>query len=280
MAACAGLFISAAFVFAADPAPSNSGGDASAASDEVVAPDMSKYDLDTVRVMAKQFFLALSDTQRQLVAIKADRDNAATERGKLAASLGQLEKENADLRRQVRDLHEKLALASRPAPPAPSAVSSPSPETPKTTPVLEAVASISDAPAITKLIREQKTDFRTLNATPVKLVGQYFDLLGWAELSDHTSAKVFEDRATPQKFLAFTNADGQRVYLSIPVQGNEVLFKLLNAKGKAALRVRIMGTSAKDDKPFEGAIQRWETLDTNPPGPGFTTPPPSSAKTK
>lgn len=249
----------------------------SAAADEIAPPDMSKYDIETIRVMAKQFFLAMTDAHRELVTLKAQRDNATAERGKLAASLAQLEKDNADLRRQVRDLNDKLAAASRRDPGSDSAANPtrPTPNPPASTPTLTPREELS---AIDKLIRQQSTDFKTLNAAPVKMVGQYFDLLGWAENSDHTSAKVFEDRGTPHKFLSFTNADGQRIFLSLPVQGNDALFKLIAARGKVALRVRVMGTSAKDDKPYEGAIQRWETLTADPPGAYFATPPPSPSK--
>lgn len=259
--------------------------DAPAAADEIAPPDMSKYDIETIRVMARQFFLAMTDAQRELITIKAQRDNATAERGKLAAALTQLEKDNADLRRQVRDLNDKLAAASRrdpgpttsanPPKATPNADPAPAPPAPASTPTLTPREELS---AIDKLIRQQSTDFKTLNTAPVKMVGQYFDLLGWAENSDHTSAKVFEDRGTPHKFLSFTNADGQRIFLSLPVQGNDALFKLIAARGKVALRVRVMGTSAKDDKPYEGAIQRWETLTADPPGAYFATPPPSPTK--
>lgn len=209
-------------------------------------PDLSQYDLPTLRAITGRLFGTLTDAKQRLAANDAEIARLKKENAALTKKFDELKAEVAGQKELIADLKNRLATA-------------PSPPKPASDPGKADAAPDSDA--VARKIRDQHENFARLNEEPARHLGKSLTLLGYASATRYSSKGVFNDQDSPRKYLALTNADGDEIYLSYSQEGNGRLSDLLDSdRPRVPLRVEVIGTATRQHAVFEGAIQKWEEI--------------------
>ncbi len=209
-------------------------------------PDLSQYDLPTLRAITERLFGTLTEAKQRLAANDAEIAKLKKENAALTQKLDELAAEVNGQKELITDLRNRLETAAT--------------ETKKSDEPTRTVAA-AENDAVARQIRDQPVNFAELNENPASHLGKVFKLLGYASPTQYSSQAMFNDQDSPRQYLALTNAAGDEIYLSYSKSGNEKLTALLNGdRSRVPLRLEVIATGTKPDALFEGAIQKWEVL--------------------